>query len=263
MLRDLFAPYADLPRHQLEVACIWPDKNAGKAPLARHVTVAEIAETAAWLTNQGADGWGLYVGAGLRHNAPARSRANKGHVVQSRWLWLDFDAEGAADAARAKLTQLDFLPTFWVRTGTAPYERWHAWWLLSDTLTGTDAEGFMRRMIAALDADPAPKSRSGLMRLAGGVAWRKPDKVGRIDEMVVRHDGTGRTYGKAEVGALVDVLDPPKPKATPKARQTGRAAVASRATSEQIAELLCYIDPDSDYHTWLHVGFALHAEGEP
>jgi len=69
-------------------------------------------------------------------------------------LWLDFDAEGAADAAQVKLAQIDFLPTFWVRTGTAPYERWHAWWLLSDALTGTDAEATMRRMIAALDADP-------------------------------------------------------------------------------------------------------------
>ena len=263
MLRDLFAPYADLPDHQMEVCCIWPDKGAGKAPVARHITVAEIDQSAAWLTGQGADGWGLYVGAGLRHNAPARSRASKTHVVQSRWLWLDFDAEGAADAAQTKLAAIDFLPTFWVRTGTAPFERWHAWWHLSDALTGTDAEATMRRMIAALDADPAPKSRSGLMRLAGGVAWPKPDKPGRVVEMVTRHDGTGRTYGTAEVAALVDVLDPPKPKATSKAKQTGRAAAASRASSEQIAELLRWIDPDSDYQTWLHVGFALHAAGEP
>jgi len=251
MLRDLFVPYADLPGHQLEVCCIWPDKHAGKAPLARHVTAAELDQTTAWLTNQGADGWGLYVGAGLRHNAPTRGRAKKAHVVQSRWLWADFDAKGAADAAKAKLAPIDFLPTFWVRTGTAPFERWHAWWLL------------MRRMVAALDADRAPTSRSGLMRLAGGVAWPKTDKPGRVAEMVTRVDGTGRTYGAAEVAALVDVLNPPpKPKATAKARQTRRAATASRATSEQIAELLRWIDPDSDYDTWLHVGFALHAAGE-
>jgi hypothetical protein len=263
MLRELFAPYADMPTGQLEVTTIWPDKTAGKAPLARHITADEIPTAAGWLTDRNAEGWGLYVGAGLRQNAKARQRASKGDVVQTRWLWLDFDDEGSADKARDMLAATDFHPTFWVRTGSLPYERWHAWFELAEPMSGQEAEGLMARMIAALGADPAPKSRSGVMRLAGGIAWPKPEKAGRVAELVSRHAGSGRAYTKGEVAALVDFLDPPKVKAAPRASR-GRAALASKASTAQIEELLRWIDPAPlQYDDWLRVGMALHDAGEP
>lgn len=264
ILAELFEPYADIRGGQLEACAIWPDKDEGKAPLALHFTHDRLKEAERWLAERNADGWSIYIGAGLRRDAPARGRASKPHVVQSRWLWADFDAEGAADTAKAKLAAIDFLPTFWVQTGTKPYARWHAWWRLAEPIAGKEAEGLLRRMVGALDADPAPKSRSGVMRLPGGVAWPKPDKPGRVAELVTRHKGSGRSYGKAEVEALVEVLAPtPKPKAKSTATR-GRAAVASAATSAQVAELLRWIDPGPlHYDDWLRVGMALHEAGEP
>lgn len=262
MLAELFRPY-DLRGYQLEACAIWPDKEAKRAPLAMHFTAEEIDTAASWLAERNADGWGIYVGAGLRRDAPRRGRANKGHVMQTRWLWADFDAEGAAATARAKLEDVGFQPSFWVCTGRVPFERWHAWWALEEAVSGPDAEGMLRRLVPALGADKAPTSRSGVMRLVGGVAWPKPDKPGRVAEMVTRHDGSGRAYGAAEVAAVLDVLDPPKPK--PQRRPArGRAAVASRATSAQIEELLRWIDPAPlHYDDWLRVGMALHDAGEP
>jgi hypothetical protein len=265
MLEELFLPYAEWPEHRLEACCIWHDKDVKRPIPARHFTAKEIPETAAWLAEMNATpGWNIYIGAGLRHDrAPRRKRANKGHVELTRWIWADFDAEGTAEAARGLLAGIDFTPTFWVETGTRPFQRWHAWWQLEEALTGQEAEGLMARMIEALKADPAPKSRAGVMRLAGGVTWPKVGKQDRVAEMVTRHAGSGRAYGKAEVLALVDMLDPPKPKPTPRAKARGRAAMASRASSAKIAEALRWIDPDAGYQDWLRVGMALHDAGEP
>jgi hypothetical protein len=179
-------------------------------------------------------------------------------------LWADFDEEGAAARPPAPRWQgWASTPTFWVCTGRVPFERWHAWWALAEPVAGPDAEEMLRRLVPALGADPAPKSRSGVMRLVGGVAWPKPDKPGRVAELVTRHEGCGRAYGAAEVAAVLDVLAPPKPK--PQRRPArGRAAVASRATSAQIEELLRWIDPAPlHYDDWLRVGMALHDAGEP
>lgn len=267
MLEELFLPYAEWPEHRLEACCIRPGT---KQIPARHFTREEIAGTAAWLSEMNQDGWNVYVGAGLRHErAPRRKRANKGHVELTRWLWLDFDAEGTAEAARATLAEYDLTPTFWVQTGSQPFERWHAWFRLDEPIDGKAAEGLMDRLVKALDADPAPKARSGVMRLAGGVSWPKPDKEGRVAELVERHEGNGRTYGAGEIQAVADALNPPPPPKKPRNKLRGRAAVASRARSEQIAELLQWVHPDepvggdTPYEHWLHVGMALHDHGEP
>lgn len=218
-----------------------------------------------FLAHQNAAGFGLYVGAALRRGAPTNGRASREHIAFTRWVWIDVDEAAAAEVVLDRLASPGISPTFSVVTGRQPAIRRQCWWRLSETLGWPEVGRLMERLIAATGADPAPKDPPRVMRLTGFVAWPKPDKPGRVAELVEFEDGSDTTYAASELEVA----------ARPKAPESIASNSAFHAETDlhgirvntganvetceaEVAELLRHISPDLPYSDWLSVIMGLH-----
>ncbi|MEM9148572.1 MAG: PriCT-2 domain-containing protein [Pseudomonadota bacterium] len=263
MLATLADPYVE-DDGELELCAIWPDRRERKPPQARHCRPG--APDMDFLAHQNAAGFGLYVGAALRRGAPTNGRASREHIAFTRWVfWIDVDEAAAAEVVLDRLASQGISPTFSVVTGRQPAIRRQCWWRVSAPLSWPEAGRLMERLIAATGADPAPKDPPRVMRLTGFVAWPKPDKPGRVAELVEFEDGSDTTYAASELEAAARPMAP-----EPTASNAGFHAdtdvhgfrVSFGANGEtceaEVAELLSHVSPDLPYSDWLSVLMALH-----
>ncbi len=233
MLARLAAPYGDDPGGGLfEIASIRHDAHRVTA---RHFAAGDVDGMAEFAASLNAGGAAVYVGAALRRDAPPEGRAKTAHVAATRWLWLDYDDADAAARGPATLEAAGLTPAFVVVTGTTPGLRLQVWLALAEPCAPDVASALMRKLAAATDADAAPTDAPRIMRLAGGVAWPKPGKPGRVAELVAMRDGAGRALTLAEVERAVAALTPAAPAAPV---SSDAPAPAGRADGGVFASLL-------------------------
>ena len=183
-------PYAS---GQIEIVG-FPEVRGGPVQ-PRHFDVAAVEAMISHATEINVnEGVNVYVSPARREGAPANGRANADHVVGTRWIWLDYDEPGTAEAAAAMFEGANMAPTFKVTTGAIPHLRQQFWFLLADEVSGNQVRDVIGRLIETTSADPAPKDPPRVMRIAGSLAWPKP-KPGRVLEMTLLSEITDRAAG--------------------------------------------------------------------
>lgn len=168
------------------------------------LTPASADAIAASLTPRGLD---VYVGLAPRLGSKDEAQRQYGPV---RVLWADCDTARSV----AKLREFDREPTLVVASGGVDegVDKEHAYWLLDDALDPEAARGPLRRLAAALDADPAAAEPARVLRLPGS----RNHKTGRT-AVAVRW-----TAEVHQIDALVAEL----PEVQPAASQHGAAVAA-------------------------------------
>jgi hypothetical protein len=184
-----------------------------------------------------------YIGAALRRDAPKDNRAKSEHVVGTHWIWLDFDEAGAAEVAEDRLKAAGLAPTFTVITGRQPGLRLQCWLRLTEMIDGATAQRLMKLLVNALGADPNPTDPARVMRLAGSISWPKPNKPGRVRELVALQKPSAPpvALSVSDIEAAIEKLTPGATESLPGAPAEGAGAkpAAQRPDiSEEEAKLL-------------------------
>ena len=133
-----------------------------------------------------APGWNVYVGAALRKPGTfPGSAADDNDFLKTYAVWADADNGDQVASAKKAYRDAGLTPPFVVITGTVPSQRAHLWWPLETPIDDiTTLRGVTRGLAVALGTDPKVCTGKQLMRLAGSLAWPKPDKEGRTLERV-------------------------------------------------------------------------------
>lgn len=129
-------------------------------------------------------GCNVYVGMALRRpdNTPWNKRTTKDHVLGTTVLWDDWDHD--AEYQHAKQAMKFCPPTAGIVTGRVPETRRQAFWRLDKAILDVDAiERSLAGIQAKLGGDEKIIHADCVMRLPGSIAWAKPNKPDRINEL--------------------------------------------------------------------------------
>jgi hypothetical protein len=129
-------------------------------------------------------GCNVYVGMALRRpdNTPWNKRTTKLHVMGTTVLWDDWDHD--AEYQHAKQAMQFCPPTAGIVTGRVPETRRQAFWRLDKAILDVDAiERSLSGIQAKLGGDEKIIHADCVMRLPGSIAWAKPNKPERINEL--------------------------------------------------------------------------------
>lgn len=167
------------------------------APRTQFFRVDQLDEAADWAAEVNADHlWNVYVGAALRQDDVFPGKAAEDEdFLKTYAVWADADNQAQVDAARAAYTDADLSPSFVVVTGRTPERRGQYWWTLETPISDIEAvRATVRGVADALGTDHGVLTGKQLMRLAGSLAWPKPNKPGRILERteLIRPDNAAR-----------------------------------------------------------------------
>ena len=112
-------------------------------------------------------------------------------IISASWVFADFDDERSAENYHAFIAGTpQMAPTFRVITGKKPFERFHAYWRLTETFTDLNSWTSLQKKIAKrLGSDGAVVAPAQLMRVPGFISWPKPGKPGRVPELVTMEWG--------------------------------------------------------------------------
>jgi hypothetical protein len=162
----------------------------------------EIEEAADFAVEMNLKRRNIYVAPALRlPDADRNKRALKDQVMGTVILWCEWD--DAIDFEEAQKKYQFVKPTAGIITGLKPHRRCQAFWRLDEALYDKDEiDGALAGLQTALFGDPKVTHADCLMRLAGGISWRKLDKPDRVDELTllaVGQDGMPPSYPAAQV----------------------------------------------------------------
>ncbi len=177
-------------RGKIEITGLGPDKRVRT----RFFNVDATEDAAEFATTINRDpGCNVYVGAALRNDDvfPA-SAADDTDFMATYVVWADADDDQQVSAAKEAYRAANVVPPVVVVTGRTPSRRAQFWWPLENPITDIDVlRGLLRGIASVLGTDPKVCTGKQLMRLAGGLAWPKPNKPGRVLErtelLVVDH----------------------------------------------------------------------------
>jgi hypothetical protein len=123
----------------------------------------------------------VYVGPALRHpDAPREARTEDRHTICTRWVWADFDDEGALETALARFDAIDAAPNWVTLTGEIPHRRGQCFWRLDDDAPLEQHRLLLSDICARFGGDKSVVNPGRVMRIAGSLAW--PCKPGRVLE---------------------------------------------------------------------------------
>ena len=162
--------------------------NASNAVIyAQHFGTHQLEEAADFAAKANATrGCNAYVGMAIRRpdNTPWGKRTTKMHVMGTTVLWNDWDHDAEYQTAKQAMTFCP--PTAGIITGRVPETRRQAFWRLDRAITDTDAiERALAGIQAKLGGDNKIIHADCVMRLPGSIAWAKPGKADRINEMTM------------------------------------------------------------------------------
>lgn len=198
MLDHLMALFGRAMEGRVEVTAIKAvEKGERVSPRTKFFDLDEMDEAVQWATAQNAEPqWNVYVGAALRKPGvfPGQA-ADDEDFLKTYVVWADADNDEQVTTAKAAYQAANLPPAMVVVTGRVPYRRAQFWWPLETPLENIEALRVTVRGIAdALGTDHGVLTGKQLMRLAGTLAWPKPNKPGRVLERteLVQPDGAPR-----------------------------------------------------------------------
>lgn len=186
MLQHLTLLFGRALEGRIEITAIKAvDRAEHVAPRTHYFNVDQLEEAADWAVEvNGEHMWNVYVGAALRHPDvfPGKA-ADDGDFLKTYAVWADADDEGQVTAAREAYHSRDIMPAMVVVTGRTPDRRAQFWWPLETPISDIAVVRSTVRGIAdVLGTDHGVLTGKQLMRLAGTLAWPKPNKPGRVLE---------------------------------------------------------------------------------
>lgn len=185
MLQHLEILFGRALAGRIEITGIHVDKGAPGRAKTRFFAPDDFdaaVDYAATLNAEG--GRNVYVGAALRRDEvfPGKA-ADDSDFLKTYALWADADNEAQLQSARVTYAERRCDPAWVVITGRTPERRAQLWWPLETPLDDIETVRSATRGIAAgLGTDRGVCTGKQLMRLAGTVAWPKPNKPGRVLE---------------------------------------------------------------------------------
>lgn len=117
-------------------------------------------------------GWNVYVCVNPISSLKSGS-ADAKSIVAAYYIYADADDFEAASRLRSASPR----PDFFVRTGSKPYERLHAYWAIQDIASLHEWQRMQAALIEQFKTDPAIKDASRIMRLAGTISYPGKAKV--------------------------------------------------------------------------------------
>jgi hypothetical protein len=160
-----------------------PEKVAPRTQFFRLDQIDEAAQYAIEINRE--PQWNVYVGAALRRESVfPGSAADDTDFLRTYAVWADADNGVQVAKAKAAYDAAGLQPTLVVVTGRAPERRAQFWWTLETPITDIDVvRATVRGLADGLETDHAVCTGKQLMRLAGTLAWPKPNKLGRVLEL--------------------------------------------------------------------------------
>lgn len=158
------------PGDIIEVRLIWPDRDAGKPPVSRWATCADLLAThGEWMKSMNALGWGVFIGANPRTHIGGRDAAS---VAVARCLFVDFDGGVTPQEAQEKCVAAGLLPPGVLDSSGHGA---HCWWRLAEPMTDLAKwSGAQKSLIALLGTDKAIHDPPRVMRLTGFTNTKPP-----------------------------------------------------------------------------------------
>ena len=117
-------------------------------------------------------GWNAYVCVNPISSLKSGS-ADAKSIVAAYYIYADADDFEAASRLRSASPR----PDFFVRTGSKPHERLHAYWAIQDIASLDEWQRMQGALIAKFRTDPAIKDASRIMRLAGTISYPSKAKA--------------------------------------------------------------------------------------
>lgn len=186
MLQHLTLLFGRALEGRIEITAIKAaDRAEHIAPRTHYFNVDELEEAAEWAASvNGEHMWNVYVGAALRRPDvfPGKA-ADDGDFLTTYAVWADADDDVQVSTARDAYQRLSITPAMVVVTGRLPDRRAQFWWPLETPIADIAVlRATVRGIADVLGTDHGVLTGKQLMRLAGTLAWPKPNKPGRVLE---------------------------------------------------------------------------------
>lgn len=168
------------PDDLLEVA--WSGQDSGAVNRAELFSVFEPEKIIDFIIEKNErTGTNVYVGPVLRRgNTFPGGRAKDDDTTVSRVLFADLDSDDAMVSAREFFKVHKIKPSFFVRTGTIPEDRAHAYFVVPEGVSAEEFTALQKAIIASFPgSDEAIHNKSRIMRVAGTVSYPSARKVSR------------------------------------------------------------------------------------
>lgn len=208
--------------------------------------------------------WNVYVGAALRRESVfPGSAADDTDFLRTYAVWADADNGFQVAKAKAVYDSAGLPPTMIVVTGRAPEKRAQFWWTLETPITDIETVRATTRGIAdALNTDHAVCTGKQLMRLAGTLAWPKPNKVGRVLELtqLVRLERAPREITLEQIHRAYPPAERPAPQYTG-AADDRPGSITGTLAAPDLRSALASMRAD-DRELWVRMGHALKELGD-
>lgn len=205
MLQHLSMLFGRALEGRIEITAIkTTGKEDGAGPRTRFFDVDELDEAADFAASTNADHmWNVYVGAALRREDvfPGKA-ADDSDFLRTYVVWADADDQVQVDHARSVYRERRIQPPYVVVTGRTPNTRAQLWWPLESPIDDiATLRATLRGIATELNTDKGVLTGKQLMRLAGSLAWPKPNKVGRVLERTefVTVAGASREFDLAQL----------------------------------------------------------------
>lgn len=231
-------------------------------PRFRYFDVDDLESAAEWAAEINSEHmWNVYVGAALRRDDTFPGEvANDGDFLRTYAVWADADDEAQLNGAKAAYRAAGLPPATVVVTGRTPERRAQMWWPLETPITDIDVlRATLRGIADALGTDHGVLTGKQLMRLAGSLAWPKPNKAGRVLEVteLLRISGA---QGEVHLEQLHRAFPIAERKPAERAHEAG-STLAGALAEPDLRSALAAI-PADDRDVWIRMGHALKPLGD-
>jgi hypothetical protein len=267
-LDHLIALFGRAMEGKIEITAIkatTPDERA--SPRTRFFSLDQIDMAAEWAIEVNREPqWNAYVGAALRRESVfPGSAADDTDFLRTYAVWADADNAEQVAQAKAAYDAASLQPTLIVVTGRTPERRAQFWWPLETPIGDIEVlRATVRGIADALGTDHGVLTGKQLMRVAGTLAWPKPNKPGRVLELVelVRPSRAAREVTLEQVHRAFPPAERPGPKPRDADGEPERpGSLLGALAARDLRSALTALRSD-DRELWVRMGHALRELGD-
>lgn len=242
------------------------DRDERVSPRTSFFNVDQLEEAAEYAESLNTEHmWNVYVGAALRRDDVFPGcAADDTDFLKTYAVWADADDDDQVTRARAVYQERGIQPPLVVVTGRTPTRRAQLWWPLETPIDDINVlRSTVRGIADALGTDHGVLTGKQLMRLAGTLAWPKPNKPGRMLERteVIQPANAARELTLDQIHRAFAPAERPTAVAQGAAEAVGGSLAGAMAVHDLRSALASMRSDDRDL--WIRMGHALKPLGDP